>query len=155
MEFITGENRDQIILLPDSIEDYVEDNKSVRVIEAYINSLNLSDIGFSRPQPHDTGRPRYDPKDLLKLYVYGYMNRVRSSRRLETETKRNPEVMWLVGLSPDHKTIANFRCENGAALKQVFRDFVRLCGKWFVREGIGCDRREQVQGDEQQGPQFQ
>jgi transposase len=130
MEFITGENRDQIILLPDSIEDYVEDNNSVRVIEAYINSLNLSGIGFSRSQPHDTGRPMYDSKDLLKLYVYGYMNRVRSSRRLETETKRNLEVMRLLGtLSPDHKSIAHFRRENGAELKQVFRHFVRVCVK--------------------------
>jgi transposase len=130
MEFITGESRDQIILLPDSIEDYVEDNNSVRVIDAYINSLDLAALGFSRPQPRETGRPMYDPKDLLKLYVYGYMNRVRSSRRLETETKRNLEVIWLLGtLSPDHKTIALLRHERGAALKQVFRDFVGVCVK--------------------------
>jgi transposase len=130
MEFISGENRNQIILLPGSVEDYVEDNNAVRVIDAYINSLDLAVLGFSRPQPHETGRPMYDPRDLLKLYVYGYMNRLRSSRRLETETKRNLEVMWLLGkLSPDHKTIANFRHENGAALKNVFRDFVGLCVK--------------------------
>jgi transposase len=130
MEFITGESRDQIILLPDSIEAYVADNNSVRVIDAYINRLDLAALGFSRPQPHQTGRPMYDPKDLLKLYVYGYMNRIRSSRRLETETKRNLEVLWLLGtLSPDHKTIANFRHENGTALKQVFRDFVGVCMK--------------------------
>ncbi|MDR2246307.1 MAG: transposase [Treponema sp.] len=130
MEFITGESRDQIILLPDSIEEYVAENNSVRVIDAYINRLDLAAVGFSRPQPHQTGRPMYDPKNLLKLSVYGYMNRVRSSRRLETETKRNLEVLWLLGaLSPDHKTIALFRHERGAALKQVFRDFVEVCVK--------------------------
>jgi transposase len=130
MEFISGEDRNQIILLSDSVEDYVDDNNAVRVIDVYINSLDLAALGFSRPQPHETGRPMYDPRDLLKLYVYGYMNRLRSSRRLETETKRNLEVMWLLGrLSPDHKTIAHFRHENGAALKNVFRDFVGLCVK--------------------------
>jgi transposase len=124
MEFISGESRNQIILLPESVEDYIEDNNPARVIEAYINSLDLAALGFSRPQPHTAGRPMYDPKDMLKLYVYGYMNRVRSSRRLETETKRNVEVMRLLRkLSPDHKTIANFRHENGAALKKVFLDF--------------------------------
>ena len=128
MNFISGEERNQITLMPDSVEDYVDDNNSVRVIEAYINSLNLMDLGFAKPQPNDTGRPMYNPKDLLKLYVYGYMNRIRSSRRLETETKRNLEVIWLLRkLSPDHKTIARFRCDNTAALKNVFRDFVKLC----------------------------
>jgi len=116
--------------MPESIDDYVDDNNTVRVIEAYINTLNLADLGFSKPNPHDTGRPMYDPKDLLKLYVYGYMNRIRSSRRLETETKRNLEVIWLLRkLSPDHKTIARFRHDNSAALKNVFRDFVKLCMK--------------------------
>jgi transposase len=130
MNFINGENRNQITLMPDSVEDYVDDNNSVRVIEAYINSLNLTELVFVKPQPHDTGRPMYDPKDLLKLYVYGYMNKIRSSRRLETETKRNLEVIWLLRrLSPDHKTIARFRHDNTAALKNVFRDFVKLCIK--------------------------
>lgn len=116
--------------MPDSIDDYVDGNNSVRVIEAYINSLNLADLGFSKSEPNDTGRPMYDPKDLLKLYLYGYMNKIRSSRRLETETKRNLEVMWLLRkLSPDHKTIARFRCDNTTALKNVFRDFVKLCMK--------------------------
>jgi transposase len=103
MEFITRRSRNQIVLLPDSIEEYVEEGNAVRVIEAYIN---------------------------LKFYVYGYMNRVRSSRRSEAETKWNGEVMWLLGkLSPDHKTIALFRQENTAALKKVFRNFVVLCVK--------------------------
>ena len=130
MDFISGDNRNQITLMPDSVDDYVDDNNSVRVIEAYIDSLNLAALGFAKAQPHDTGRPMYDPKDLLKLYVYGYMNKVRSSRRLETETKRNLEVIWMLRrLSPDHKTIARFRHDNTAALKNVFRDFVKLCMK--------------------------
>jgi transposase len=128
MDFISGAIREQITLLPDSIDHYVDDNNSVRVIEAYVNSLDLSALGFSKPEPHGTGRPMYDPKDLLKLYIYGYMNRVRSSRRLEVETKRNLEVIWLLRkLSPDHKTIARFRHDNSAALKNVFRSFVKLC----------------------------
>jgi transposase len=130
MEYICGEDREQAILLPDSIEEYVDDNNTVRVIDAYINSLNLMDMGFSKAELKETGRPPYDPKDLLKLYVYGYMNRVRSSRRLETESKRNLEVLWLLRrLSPDHKTIARFRHENPKALKGVFQDFVKLCVK--------------------------
>jgi len=130
MEFISGTDRNQIIFLPDSVDDYVDNNNSVRVIDAYINGLSLTDLDFSKPEPNETGRPMYSPKDLLKLYVYGYMNRIRSSRRLETETKRNLEVIWLLGkLSPDHKTISRFRQENTEALKNVFRDFVKLCVK--------------------------
>ena len=130
MEFINGEDRDQIMLFPGSIDEYVDENGTVRVIEAYIDSLDLYALGFSRPQPKGTGRPPYDPKDILKLYVYGYMNRIRSSRCLEAESKRNLEVLWLLRkLTPDHKTIAKFRCDNGAALKNVFRDFVKLCVK--------------------------
>jgi transposase len=142
MEFVSGESRNQITLMPDSIDDYVDDNNSVRVIDAYINSLNLADLDFTCPQPHDTGRPMYDPKDLLKLYVYGYMNRIRSSRRLETETKRNLEIIWLLRkLSPDHKTIARFRHDNTVALKNVFRDFVKLCVKLnlYGKELIAID----------------
>lgn len=130
MDFINGEDRNQMILLPDSIDDYVDENNPVRVIDAYVNNLSLLKLGFSHPQPNDTGRPMYDPKDLLKLYIYGYMNRVRSSRRLETETKRNLEVIWLLRkLSPDHKTIARFRHDNTEALKNAFHDFVNLCMK--------------------------
>jgi transposase len=117
MEFITGESRDQSIVL------YVGDDNSVRVVDAYITAWMVSALGFSRPQPHDTGRPMYDPKDLLKLSVYGYMNGVRSSRRLETERGRNLEAMRLLG------AIANFRREKGAALERVFRDFVGVCVK--------------------------
>ena len=130
MEFIRGEDREQNILFPDSIDEYVDDNNAARVIDAYINSLDLGALKFTRPQAKETGRPPYDPKDILKLYVYGYMNRIRSSRRLEKESRRNLEAIWLLRrLSPDHKTIANFRRDNSAALKNVFRDFVRLCVK--------------------------
>jgi transposase len=130
MDFICGEARGQIIFLPDCIDDYVSDDNSVRVIDAYVNSLNLIELGFSSAELNTTGRPPYNPQDLLKLYIYGYTNRIRSSRRLENETKRNLEVIWLLcKLSPDHKTIARFRQDNSKALKNVFRDFVRLCVK--------------------------
>ena len=142
MEFIMGADRNQLILLPDSLDDYVEAGNAVRVIEAYIDSLNLTALGFVKPAPNDTGRPMYNPKDLLKLYVYGYMNRIRSSRRLESESKRNLEVIWLLGkLSPDHKTIARFRRDNTSALKNVFRDFVKLCATLglYSKELIAID----------------
>jgi transposase len=133
MEFISGEGRHQTTMLPDTVDDYIDENNPARVMDAYISNLNLSESGFARADPNGTGRPMYDPKDILKLYVYGYMNRIRSSRRLEAESKRNPEVIWLLGkLSPDHKTIARFRHDNSKALKNVFRDFARLC----VRLGI-------------------
>ena len=128
MEFISGEGRHQTIMLPDRVDDYVDENNPARVIDAYINNLNLDELGFAKADPNKTGRPMYDPKDMLKLYVYGYMNRIRSSRRLESESKRNLEVIWLLGkLSPDHKTIARFRHDNSKALKNAFRDFARLC----------------------------
>jgi len=130
MKFVSGQDRDQITLLPDSVEDYVDENNSVRVIEAYVNSLNLTAMGFNRSKPNNTGRHMYASSDLLKLYIYGYINRIRSSRRLETETKRNLEAIWLLRkLSPDHKTIARFRQDNAAELKNVFKDFVKLCMK--------------------------
>ena len=128
MVYVGGANRNQIILLPESVDDYVDAGNPVRVIDAYIDSLDLKGMGFTKAEPNATGRPMYSPQDLLKLYVYGYMNKVRSSRRLETETKRNLEVIWLMKkLSPDHKTIARFRHDNADVLKNVFRDFVKLC----------------------------
>jgi len=142
MDYISGEDREQTLLLPDSIEDYLDENNPVRVIDAYINSLDVLSLGFLRAELKETGRPPYNPKDLLKLYVYGYMNRIRSSRRLEQETKRNLEVLWLLGkLSPDHKTIARFRQEHTQALKHVFCDFVRLCAKLelYGKEVVAID----------------
>jgi transposase len=130
VKFISGEDREQMILFPESIEKYVKESAAVRIIDAYIDGLDLAVLGFKRFEPKETGRPAYDSKDILKLYVYGYINRIRSSRRLETESKRNLEVLWLLRkLSPDHKTIADFRKNNPRALKNVFRDFVRLCAK--------------------------
>jgi len=130
MEFIHGEDRAQTILFPDTIDDFIDENSAVRVIDAFINSLDLAELGFKRATPNDTGRPSYDPKDMLKLFVYGCLNRIRSSRRLEAESKRNLEVLWLLHkLSPDHKTIAEFRKHNPKALKNVFRSFVQLCMK--------------------------
>ena len=139
MGYIMGKERSQINLLPECIEDYVEENNPVRVIDAYVNSLDLDGMSFTHGQPNETGRPPYSPYDMLKLYIYGYMNRVRSSRRLEAETVRNLEVIWLIGkLRPDHKTIARFRHDNPEALKQVFRQFVKLC------VGLGLYGRELV-----------
>lgn len=128
MEFICGEDREQGTFLPDRIEDYVAANNPVRVIDVYVDRLDMEQLGFEKYAPNDTGRPMYAPKDLLKLYLYGYMNRVRSSRNLEIETKRNLEVIWLLKkLSPDHKTIARFRQSNPVALKNVFKNFTCFC----------------------------
>ena len=128
MNFICGTNRKQGTLLPDTVDDYVSANNPVCVIDAYVESLDMKSLGFEKYEPNDTGRPMYNPKDLLKLYLYRYMNRVRSSRNLEAETKRNLEVIWLLGkLSPDHKTIARFRQNNPRALKNVFKHFVKTC----------------------------
>jgi len=128
MDYIRGTNRNQITLFPESIEDYITEDNPVRFIDAFVGKLDLSELGFNRAQPAETGRPAYDPGDLLRLYLYGYLNRVRSSRLLERETKVNIEVMWLLGkLSPDFKTIADFRRDNLKALKQVCREFTLLC----------------------------
>ena len=130
MEFIQGLGRGQMVLFPDSLDDYVSEANPVRVIDAYVDSLDMKAIGFSKAEPNEIGRPMYAPQDILKLYIYGYMNRLRSSRRLETESHRNVELMWLLKkLMPDHKTIARFRHDNSTSLKNVFRDFVKLCMK--------------------------
>ena len=128
MTHITGEERSQILLLPEAVEDYVGPDNPVRFIDAFVDGLDLEGAGFRRVRPKATGRPGYDPGDLLKLYIYGYLNRIRSSRRLEVETHRNLEVIWLLRcLQPDFKTIADFRRDNRRAFRQVFRSFVSLC----------------------------
>jgi transposase len=128
MGYVTGDDRRQPCLLPPVIDDYVDPNAPVRVIDAFVDGLDFSALGFERAAPASTGRPGYDPRDLLKLYIYGYLNEVRSSRRLERECRRNVEVMWLVGrLAPDHKTIADFRRDNGAAIVGACRAFVLFC----------------------------
>ncbi len=130
MDYIRGVSRDQVMLFPDSVEDYITEDNPVRFIDAFVAGLDLAKLGFTRAQPAETGRPAYDPGDLLRLYLYGYLNRVRSSRMLERETKVNIEVMWLLGkLRPDFKTVADFRRDNLGAIKQVCREFTLLCQK--------------------------
>lgn len=127
--FIEGEDRNQATLFPERLDDYVAEDNPVRVIDVFIDDLDVSGLGF-KAEAADTGRPGYDPKTMLKLYVYGYLNRVQSSRRLEVEAQRNVELMWLTGrLAPDFKTIADFRKDNGEAIRLVCREFVMLCKK--------------------------
>lgn len=126
--FIQGENRAQVTLLPESLDDYVTDTNPVRVVDVFVGELDLGKLGFEGVVPAETGRPAYHPADLLKIYIYGYLNRIQSSRRLEREAQRNVELMWLTGrLMPDFKTIANFRKDNGKAIRAVCRQFVVLC----------------------------
>jgi transposase len=125
--FIEGEDRWQQALLPSALEDYVDEDNAVRVVDAFVDELDLAALGFALV-PATTGRPAYHPAMLLKLYVYGYLNRVQSSRRLEREAQRNVELMWLTGkLAPDHKTIANFRKDHGRAIQAACARFVVLC----------------------------
>jgi transposase len=127
-EHVAGLNRDQTLIFPETLEEYVDKENPVRFIDAFIDSLNLEKLGFKHSVPCETGRPSYNPSDLLKLYVYGYLNQIRSSRKLERECYRNVEVMWLMKkLAPDHKTIADFRKDNVDCIKGVFREFVKLC----------------------------
>src|SRR6266540_271116 len=135
--FIDGEDRMQPSLLPHSLEDYVDEENPVRVIEVFIDELDLAALGFSGMRPAATGRPAYHPSTLLKIYLYGYLNRVQSSRRLEREAQRNIELMWLTGrLAPDFKTIADFRKDNGAAIRAVCRQLSRD----FTCDGAGASR---------------
>src|SRR5262245_48647529 len=126
--FVEGEARDQISLLPECVEDYVGEDNPVRVVDVFVDELDLHALGFEGVIPAVTGRPAYDPAVLLKIYIYGYLNRVQSSRRLEHECQRNLELMWLTGrLAPDFKTIADFRRDNGRAIRRVCSQFVVLC----------------------------
>ncbi len=127
-EHVGGTHRDQTILFPDTLDEYVDAENPVRFIDAFIDSLNLEKLGFKHSILANTGRPSYNPSDLLKLYAYGYLNQVRSSRKLEKECHRNLEVMWLMKkLAPDFKTIADFRKNNVDCIKPVFTEFVYLC----------------------------
>ena len=127
-EHVEGLNRNQTALFPDTLEGYVDKDNPVRFIDAFVDSLNLEKLGFKHSIPAEVGRPSYNPSDLLKLYVYGYLNQVRSSRKLERECHRNVEVMWLMRkLTPDFKTIADFRKDNIDCVKGVFKEFVKLC----------------------------
>ena len=133
MAYIKGENREQLTLTPMCLDDYIEADSICRVIAVYVGSLDMAVLGFKYAQIKDTGRPPHDPASMLMLYLYGYLNGIRSSRGLEAETKRNVEVMWLMEkLTPDDKTICNFRKDNAAALKKVFREF----SLWCSRQGL-------------------
>jgi len=133
MAYIQGENRDQLTLMPMCLDDCIGADNICRVIAAYVNSLDMATLGFKYAKTKDTGRPPHDPANMLMLYIYGYLNRIRSSRRLEAETKRNVEVMWLMEkVTPDDKTISNFRKDNAAALRKVFWEF----SLWCNRQGL-------------------
>jgi transposase len=141
MTHIAGFARSQL-LLPEAVDDYVCADNPVRFIDAFVDELDLAAAGFSGVVPKATGRPGYAPADLLKLYIYGYLNRVRSSRRPEMECHRNIEVIWLLRtLKPDFKTIADFRSDNRAAFRSVFRQFALLCKELnlFGRELLAVD----------------
>src|SRR6516162_9324437 len=126
--FVAGPDGRQAPLLPECLEDWVGESNPVRAVDVFVDALELRDLGFDGVDPAATGRPAYHPSAMLKLYIYGYLNRVQSSRRLEREAGRNVEVMWLTErLVPDHKTIADFRKDNGPAVRKVCVQFVALC----------------------------
>jgi transposase len=140
--FVEGRDRSQLILLPDCLDDYVGEDNPVRIVDAFIDELDLAVLGFAGVIPEATGRPSYHPVTLLKIYLYGYLNRAQSSRRLERETQRNIELMWLTGrLAPDFKTIADFRRDNGPAIRAVCSQFVVLCRQLglFTRAVVAID----------------
>jgi transposase len=140
--FVEGEDRRQATLLPDCLDDFVTEDNPVRFVEAFIDELDLAALGFAGIVPEVTGRPSYHPATLLKIYIYGYLNRIQSSRRLERETQRNLELMWLTGrLMPDFKTIADFRRDNGPAIRAACAQFVVLCRQLnlFTRAVVAID----------------
>jgi transposase len=126
--FIEGQDRRQVTLLPESLDEFVADDNTVRVVDAFVDELDLVSLGFEGATPALAGRPSYHPTVLLKIYIYGYLNRIQTSRRLERECHRNLELMWLTGrLAPDFKTIADFRRDNGPGIRNVCSRFVALC----------------------------
>lgn len=140
--FIEGEDRAQITLLPECLDDYIAEDNPVRAVDAFVEELELTELGFDGAAPAATGRPAYHPAVLLKLYIYGYLNRIPSSRRLEREAQRNVELMWLTGrLAPDFETIADFRRDNSAGICNVCRRFVQLCRelKLFTQAIVAVD----------------
>ena len=140
--FVEGTDRGQSTLFPKCLEDWIDENNPVQVIDVFVDELDLAELGFEGVAPEVTGRPSYHPSVLLKLYIYGYLNRVQSSRRLEREAQRNVEVMWLTGrLVPDHKTIADFRKDNGAPIRKVCARFIMLCRAlgFFAEVSVAID----------------
>ena len=142
MAYIKGEDRNQIILFPECMDEYINEDSIVRVVDEYCEQLDIVELGFIHAICAFTGRPPFDPKDMCRLYLYGYLNRIRSSRKLEDETIRNIEVIWLLKkLRPDFKTIADFRKNNKKSLKKLIRDFTKLCDEWnlFGKELVAID----------------
>jgi transposase len=140
--FVEGTDRGQTTLFPECLADWIDENNPVQVIDVFVDGLDLAELGFDRVAPEATGRPSYHPSVLLKLYIYGYLNRVQSSRRLEREAGRNVEVMWLTSrLVPDHKTVADFRKDNGAAIRKVCAQFIMLCRRLdlFAEVSVAID----------------
>ena len=136
MSYIEGASREQRILFPEALDEYISEDNAVRFIDAYVDGLEMEELGFKQTAPKETGRPPYDPRDLLKLYIYGYLNRLRTSRMLERECGRNVELMWLMRkLRSDFKTIADFRKENRQSFRGVFRQFVLVCKKMGLLGG--------------------
>src|SRR5215210_6731532 len=126
--YIDGQERTQSTLFPERLDDWIHEDNPVRAVDVFVEELDLKRLGFERAQPAETGRPAYHPATLLKIYIYGYLNRIQSSRRLEREAGRNVELIWLTGrLLPDFKTIADFRRDNGEAIRTACREFVLLC----------------------------
>ena len=154
--FVEGEDRRQAVLLPEYLDDYVSEENPVRVIDVFVEELDLGVLGFPGVVPEATGRPAYHPGVLLKIYVYGYINQIASSRRLEREAQRNVELMWLTGrLAPDFKTIADFRKDNGPAIRATCRRFIDLCRRLdLFSSRRGGDRWQQVQGGERAGQEL-
>src|SRR3954464_752815 len=125
--YIDGQDRTQSVLFPERLDDWIDEDNPVRAVDVFVEELDLGRLGFERAQPAETGRPAYHPATLLRIYIYGYLNRVQSSRRLEREAQRNVELIWLTGrLMPDFKTIADFRRDNGEAIRKVCRHFIEL-----------------------------
>ncbi len=156
-EHIDGVHRKQTILFPDTLDQYVDEENPVRFIDAFVDNLNLEKLGFKHAIPNDTGRPSYNPADLLKLYNYGYLNQIRTSRKLENECHRNVEVMWLMKkLTPDHKTIADFRKDNVDCIKPgLQRVRLPLPIAQPVRSSTRRHRWRQVQSRQFEEQQFQ
>src|SRR5271154_3169513 len=126
--FVVGDDRSQSRVFPERLDDYLGEDNPVRAIDVFVDELDLAGLGFEGGEPEATGRPAYHPATLLKIYIYGYLNRIQSSRRLERETQRNVELIWLTGrLAPDFKTIADFRKDNGNAIRGVCREFIVMC----------------------------
>ena len=136
--FVEGDCRDQSVLFPERLDDWIAEDNPVRAVDAFVDELDFRALGFQGAEPADTGRPAYHPGTLLKIYIYGYLNRVQSSRRLEREAQRNVELMWLTGrLAPDFKTIADFRRDNGPAIRKVCARFIQLCREMqLFTEGV-------------------